>query len=61
MYEAAIQSLQNNEPEQAIRLIVQSMRSAQQSSERFELEVMDAVSEITSTQDFLRFQEWRIS
>lgn len=61
MYEAAIQALRSNEPEKAILLIVQSMRSVQHSSERFEMEIMDAVNEISTTQDFLDLHEWRIS
>jgi hypothetical protein len=61
MYESAIHALQNNEPEKAVLLIVQSMKVVQQSSELFEMEVVDAMHEITHSQNFLEFNEWRIS
>lgn len=61
MYAAAIQALHDNRPEQAIRLIVKSMRAVQKSSEHFELEVLDAIHDLTKTPNFLLFDEWRIS
>ena len=61
MYEAAIQALLDQQPEQALRLIEQSMRDVQKSSECFKLELMVAVDEIVQAQEFLRFDEWRIS
>ena len=61
MYEAAIQALLDRQPEQAIRLIEQSMRDVQKSSECFELELTEAVDEIDQAQEFLCFDEWRNS
>ena len=54
MYEAAIRALIDREPERAILLIAREMRTMQQSSEFFELEVQDAVNEIKHTTDFMR-------
>ena len=61
MYESAIQALLDQQPEQAIRLIEQSMRDVQKSSECFELELTEAVDEIEQVQEFLCFDEWRNS
>ena len=61
MYEAAIQALLDRQPEQALRLIEQSMRDVQKSSECFELELTEAMDEIEQAQEFLCFDEWRLS
>lgn len=54
MYEAAIRALIDREPERAMQLIASEMQQTRLTSECFELEVQEAVTEIIRTTDFLK-------